>query len=74
MLIACLIVLWRRLEAGDQAGVNLATAFLALFLFIRYVDWFWEVLPAWAFFLILAAGAFASIAVLRRVRARLEAA
>ena len=74
MLLACLIVLWRRLEAGDQAGVNLASAFLALFLFIRYADWFWEPLPAWAFFLILAAGAFASIAVLRRLRARLEAA
>ena len=74
MLVACLIALWRRLEAGDQAGVNLASAYLALFLLIRYADWFWEVLPAWAFFLILAAGAFASIAVLRRLRARLEAA
>ncbi len=74
MLIACPIVLWRRLEAGDQAGVSLAAGFLAVFLFIRYVDWFWEALPAWAFFLVLAAGAFASIAVLRRLRARLEAA
>ena len=74
MLLACLIVLWRRLGAGDQAGVTLAAAFLALFLVIRYVDWFWEALPAWAFFLILAAGAFASIMVLRRLRARLEAA
>ena len=74
MLAVCLIVLWRRLEAGDQAGVNLASAFLATFLFIRYVDWFWQAVPAWAFFLILAAGAFASIALLRRVRARLETA
>jgi hypothetical protein len=74
MLIGCLVALWRRLEAGDQAGVHLATAFLAVFLVIRYVDWFWEALPAWAFFLVLAAGAFASIAVLRRLRTRLEAA
>ena len=74
MLIACLVVLGRRVAAGDQAGVNVAAAFLALFLLIRYVDWFWDALPAWAFFLILAVGAFATIAVLRRLRARLETA
>ena len=74
MLSACLVLLWRRLEASDQAGVNLVIAFLALFLLIRYVDWFWEALPASAFFLILAAGGSAGIALLRRLRARTEAA
>jgi hypothetical protein len=74
MLVACLIVWWRRLAAGDQAGVTLASAFLATFLLIRYVDWFWEAVPAWAFFLMPAAGACASLALRRRVRARRETA
>jgi hypothetical protein len=74
MLVGCLIALWQRLAAGDQAGVNVASAFFAMFLLVRYVDWFWEALPAWAFFLVLAGGAFASIGLLRRVRGRVESA
>ncbi|MCC7325173.1 MAG: hypothetical protein IT521_00020 [Burkholderiales bacterium] len=47
---------------------------LIVFLTVRYVDWFSERLPGWAFFLGLAAIAFGSIVLLRRQRARLEAA
>jgi uncharacterized membrane protein len=72
MLATCLIVLGRRLRARDQAGVNLASAYLAVFLLIRSVDWVWEALPAYVFFLLLAGAAFTSIAVLRRMRARIE--
>jgi hypothetical protein len=72
MLIVSLVVLSQRLRAGDRAGTAVATVALALFLFVRYVDWFWSRVPAWAFFLILAALAFASIAWLRRLRGRVE--
>lgn len=68
MLIVSLAVLSQRLRAGDRAGTMVATVALALFLFIRYLDWFWSRVPAWAFFLILAVLAFASIAWLRRLR------
>lgn len=74
MLITCLALLWRRLHAGDHASVTLVSAALALFLLFRYIDWFWDVLPEWAFFLVLALGAFAAIGVLRRLRRRMEAA
>jgi hypothetical protein len=63
-------LLWRALRAGDTRGVNLVAAALALFILIRYVDWFWDWMPAWAFFLVLAGMAFASIASLGRVRRR----
>jgi hypothetical protein len=65
---ATLGLLWRTLRSGDTLGTNLVAAALALFLFVRYVDWFWDRLPAWAFFLVLAGVAFASIAALRRAR------
>lgn len=69
-----LILLWRALGAGDRTGSSLIAAALALFLVIRYVDWFWDRLPAWSFFLVLAAISFASIAALRRARRRAGAA
>ena len=71
-LLACGILLWRRLRAGDDAGVRVVSTFFALFLLVRYVDWFWEWVPGWAFFLILAAVAFVSIGWLRRLRGRVE--
>jgi hypothetical protein len=64
------VLLWRALRAGDGPGVTIVTVMLALFLVVRYVDWFWDRLPAWAFFLVMAAAAFASIWLLRRVRRR----
>ena len=65
-----MVLLWRALRAGDRRAANLVAAALAVFIVIRYVDWFWDWLPAWAFFLILAAIAFASIATLGRLRRR----
>jgi hypothetical protein len=61
-------LLWRALRAGDGPGVVIVAVMLALFLLVRYADWFWDRLPAWAFFLVMAAAAFASIWLLRRVR------
>lgn len=72
MLVVSIALLWRRLRAGDNAGASVVTAFLGVFLLVRYVDWFWDALPAWAFFLVLAATAFAGIGWLRRQRGRLE--
>jgi hypothetical protein len=74
MLATGIGVLWGRLGAGDAAGVNLASLSLALFLLVRYADWFWAPLPAWVFFLGLAAGALLGILVLKRLRARVDSA
>ena len=66
-------LLWRALRGSDSRGATLAAVALALFILVRYVDWFWDWIPAWAFFVVLAGMAFASIALLRRVRHRPEA-
>lgn len=63
-------LLWRALRSSDSAGSTIVAVALGLFLFIRYVDWFWDRLPAWGFFLVLAGVAFAGIAVLKRARRR----
>jgi hypothetical protein len=51
--------------------VNLAAVMLTLFLLTRFLDWFWNLLPRFAFFLILALLAFVWLWILRRVRARI---
>lgn len=63
--IACGL-LWR----WDELVAPAATL-MTVFILIRLVDWFWDVVPDWAFFLLLAGLALAWITVLRRARGRL---
>jgi hypothetical protein len=51
--------------------VYLAAAALTIFLCGRFVDWFWDVIPRFVFFLLLAGMAFAWLLALRRLRTRL---
>jgi len=71
-VLTAIVLIWRALVAGDTRGVRVIAVALALFLLVRYVDWFWEALPAWAFFLVLAGLAFVSIASLGRLRRKAE--
>ena len=50
------------------SGTYLSAVFLVLLMLHRYVDWFWEELPHYVFFLILGAFAVAIIAALRHLR------
>lgn len=52
--------------------VYVAAAALTLFIVTRFFDWFWDAMPRYVFFLLLAAIAFGWLLALRRVRARLE--
>jgi uncharacterized membrane protein len=53
----------------DYAEVTrIGTAGAVLYLFMRLVDWFWDLLPKWLFFLLVGAFAVAVLLVLRRFR------
>ncbi|MEZ5284383.1 MAG: DUF2157 domain-containing protein [Vicinamibacterales bacterium] len=67
-----IVVTWQRLRAHDPAAARLAGTLLGCFLLIRYVDWFWDLLPGWAFFLVLGALSLAAIGLLQRARSRVE--
>jgi hypothetical protein len=71
MLVACVAVIVVSVRARWGETVKLSAVMFALFLLTRYFDWFWDVLPAYAFFLILAVLAFAWLLALRRIRSRL---
>ena len=68
--IGAMIVGVRRgwyLSVRAGAGVSL------LLMLVKAVDWWWELLPAWLFFLVLGALALASIVGLKRLRAAMVA-
>ena len=71
MLAVCVAVIVVSIRARWGETVKLASVMFVLFLLTRYVDWFWDVLPAYVFFLILAVLAFVWLLALRRIRARL---
>jgi uncharacterized membrane protein len=54
--------------------LNLSAAFFAVLLFLRYVDWWWDWMPRWTFFLLVAVTAIAALLALRKLRARGEGA
>lgn len=73
-LLASLAVLVIAVLRRWSETANLAAAVLSLFLLLRFVDWFWDALPRYVFFLVLAAIAFGWLLVMRRVRTRLKTA
>jgi hypothetical protein len=71
-LIAAIVVLVVAIRFQFVESVYIAAGALTIFLLIRFVDWFWDAMPRFVFFLVLAGGAFAWLIALRRLRARLE--
>ena len=71
MLVMSLTVIAVAIGRRWSETVYLSAGALTLFMFSRFVDWFWEALPRYVFFLLLAVIAFAWLFALRRVRRRL---
>jgi uncharacterized membrane protein len=71
-LLASVIALMVSVRRQWLETMYIAAGALTVFLFIRFVDWFWDALPRSVFFLLLAALAFAWLLALRRVRGRVD--
>lgn len=71
MLVVCVGLIAIGIRRRWTETVYLAAAIFTVFLMVRYVDWFWDLVPSYVFFGTLAAIAFGWLLALRRVRARL---
>ena len=71
MLIVCVGLIVVGIRRRWTETVYLTAAIFTVFLMVRYIDWFWDAVPSYVFFAILAAIAFAWLIALRRVRSRL---
>lgn len=71
MFVVCIAALVVAIRRGWTETVHLVSVMFAWFLLDRFVDWFWDVLPRYVFFSIVAALAFIWLLLLRRIRGRL---
>lgn len=69
-LAAFVAMVWIGLRRDDPILARGGATALVLFLFFRMIDWFWDAIPDWLFFLLLGGLAFAVLMVLRTVRVR----
>ena len=74
LLVLSVTILFTAIRRHWAESTYIAASALTIFIFVRFVDWFWEAIPRFVFFLLLAAIAFGWLVVLRRVRARLARA
>ena len=63
------------LGARRQWGevVNTGAVFFVIFLYTKFYDWWWEIMPKYLFFLVLGLTAVLLIFVMRRLRANVYA-
>jgi uncharacterized membrane protein len=65
-------VVWVGIRQNWTGMVNVGTAFFTIFLFLRLVDWWWDWMPKYVFFLLIGLVAIALVAVFKRVRVRMR--
>ena len=62
-------VIWLGARRHWPETVNTAVTFFVIFLYTKFYDWWWEFMPKWLFFLIVALTAVLLLVVMRRMRA-----
>lgn len=62
------IMIWQGLRRDRSELVRAGTLGMGMLLFLRAVDWFWELIPKWLFFLLVGGLAFGTLLLLRRLR------
>ncbi|MBL0178464.1 MAG: DUF2157 domain-containing protein [Gemmatimonadetes bacterium] len=62
------VMIWQGLARDRSELVRMGTIGMGMLLFLRSVDWFWDLMPKWLFFLLVGALAFGTLLLLRRLR------
>jgi uncharacterized membrane protein len=70
-VVAAAGTVWIGIRRNWTGVVNTGTAFFAIFLFFRLIDWWWDWMPKYLFFLLIGLVAIGLVAVFKRLRARL---
>ena len=65
---ACAGLIWLGLRRQWNDVVNTGVVFFVIFLYTKFYDWWWELMPKYLFFLVLGLAALLLLSVLRRLR------
>ena len=60
--------IWLGIRRGWPDVVNTGNAFFVIFLYTKFYDWWWDVMPKYLFFLVIGLTALLFLVVLRRLR------
>jgi len=66
--VASALAIWVGARRGWPDTVNTGITFFVIFLYTKFFDWWWDALPKWLFFLLLALSAILILLVLKRLR------
>jgi uncharacterized membrane protein len=66
------LVVWLGIRNDWNEVINAGSFFFAVFLLVRLVDWWWDVVPTYLFFVLIGGIAIGLVAVFRRVRSRVR--
>ena len=61
--------IWLGIRKRWNHVVNTGVAFFVIFLYTKFYDWWWEAMPKYLFFLLIALAAILLLSVMRRIRA-----
>ena len=66
--VASALAIWLGARRQWPDTVNTGITFFVIFLYTKFFDWWWEIMPKWLFFLVLGLAAILILLVLKRVR------
>lgn len=64
------LVIWLGVRRGWGEVTNTGATFFVIFLYTKFFDWWWEVMPKYLFFLVIGLVAVLLLAIMRRLRIR----
>ena len=73
-VVAAAATVWIGIRRNLTGVVNIGTAFFTIFLFFRLIDWWWDWMPKYLFFLLIGGVALGLVAVFKRLRGRMRVA
>ncbi|HEY2842308.1 MAG TPA: DUF2157 domain-containing protein [Bryobacteraceae bacterium] len=73
-VVAAAATVWIGIRYSWSGVVNTGTAFFTIFLFFRLIDWWWDWMPKYLFFLLIGVVALGLVAVFKRLRGRMRLA
>jgi len=66
--VAAAFTIWAGIKHGLSGTVNLGAAFFTIFLYAKFVDWWWDWMPKYVFFFAIGAIAIGLLFAFRKVR------